>query len=264
MKALVPSLCLVAGALHADEEEVRDPLDPSPNKTAAELVRCANGHKTLTDIPIVYGHIGGLRSDPETAAKAERGEIILGGDILGTRNYWIVCRTCGLHYEDDYAAWQEDHPRGVFIGDGGTDTPCTPELVKRILSAPLNGFPTDFDNCERTDLACSRWLNDTGVVGDAVYILLRGEDDQVISELEKWLSNKGEIAEDRTRFGPRYRVWKWKSGDRDWSLFLRPMEPAECSVEVVWHKRNTANPDGADHPATAPESKPEENQNPIP
>ena len=245
LRASAIALCFTSVALRGGEVS-QDPFGPPPEKKGAELGQCANGHSTLKDVPIVYGLPG-----PELAAKAAHGDIILGGCIRVPRDHWVVCKSCGLTYDDDFGAWREDHLPKRFAEE--TIPPCTPETLRRVLSKVFQGFPLEIGGTKPTITSCWRWHDARGIVGESAYYETKATEADVIAALKAWLPAKEEI----TFLNPdpakwQSKSWKWHTSGKSFDLSLQSHDQGDLAVCFEWHDQQNADPAGADKPATKP------------
>ena len=238
MKIAAPLLFLVMGAICAQQ---RNPFAVPLEKKAAELTQCANGHKTLKDIPVVYGHVGGLMSSPELAAKAERGEILFGGCVMGGRDHWVACETCGLLYDDEYDAWLEAHPPRPMSPEGKNNPPCSLEIFQRTLSNEILGIALKVAGDKPSFLSCSRWHEVSGIVGEQAFAISKAKDSVVVQQLNSWLREKdGPKQPTADRPEADGRTWEWESKDKVFVVNLSSSGPNESSIRVEWHRKKAA------------------------
>jgi hypothetical protein len=239
MKKCVIILCLAVCVLHAEEAQ-RDPFAPAM-KTAAELIQCANGHKTLREVPVVYGHVGGLKSDPVIAAKAERGNIVFGGCIVGGRDHLVVCKTCGLSYDDFYAAWEESIPSDPYAPDSKKNPPCTAETIRQKFSKELMDVTLDVAGVDSSFPYCTRWLDASGTVGEQIQISTEARTTEVQKKLEAWMHKRGALENPIFDHSDSVkRNWKWTNGGKSFEVNIDATVKGGTEVRLEWHneKRN--------------------------
>lgn len=226
----------------ADRE--RDPFGPPPKKTAIDLVQCLNGHKTLKDVQIFYGL--GAGNSPEVAAKVERGEAILGGCIPG-RDHWVICRTCGLRFDDDFDSWRDDRS-------------CSIDDLRLLRSPVLQGLPiADADEAPRIEYF--RWYGREALQGERVSFWTKGEEEGIVSTLARWVPRTVQIVAPKRQSGDRtLKSWKWVTKGKSFELNYLTIfgTKLESHLEIEWHGLAEA---GTGQPATRPESKSEGNDN---
>jgi len=234
MKACVPILCLAICVLYAEETQ-GNPY-ATATKKAAELIQCANKHKTLRDVPIVYGHVGGLRSNPETAAKVDRGEIILGGCIVGGRDHLVVCATCGLSYDDSYEAWQESFPSESSAPENKMNPPCTAATIQQKLSKELKDITLDVAGSKSSFPSYSRWINASGIVGEQVLVLTETRTQEVQTKLEEWVRKMGAPRNADTGVSDTTKGrWEWMAGGKSFDVSLSASENEGSYIRLEWH-----------------------------
>jgi len=222
-------------------DQQRDPFAGPLEKKAAELALCANGHKALKDIPVVYGHVGGLMSSPEVAAKAKRGEILFGGCLLGGRDHWVVCQTCGLRYDDEYAAWLETYPPRTVSPDGKDNVLCSLDTFQRILSNEILGIALKVAGDNPSLLSCSRWHEASEIVGEQAFVISKAKDSAVVQQLNSWFREKGGPKQPTVdRAEADGRTWIWESKDKVFVVNLSSSEPNGSSVSAEWHRNKKA------------------------
>ncbi len=212
-------------------------------KTAAELIQCANGHKTLRDVPVVYGHVGGFKSDPKIAAKAERGEIVFGGCIVGGQDHLVVCRTCGLSYEDYHEAWAETFPSDPYAPDGRKNPSCTAGTLREKFSKELRDLALDVVGAEPSFPMCERWLDANGIVGELVGISTGARSTEILTKLEAWMRNRGAPKNsDVDTSDPVKRRWEWTYGGKSFVVDLDATDKGRSEIRLEWHikKREAA------------------------
>ena len=256
MKVIIPVLFLVAGMIRADDTK-RDPFGPPPEKTAEELAKCVRGHKTLRDVPIVYGLIGGQTGSSDTAKKAKNGDVILGGCFHGPRTHWVVCSTCGLRFDDEYLAWMDAHPRDSLAQESKKNPKCTLETIRRVLSKELQRFTLEVAGADPSFLSCSRWHDSSGIVGEKVLVDAEVNNSKVLATLEACLRTMG--APEHPIVNPSDatdRTWKWTIGGKSYVATLIASGEDESFMSLEWHPETTAaEQDGGGQPATRSESK---------
>lgn len=245
MKNCVSILCLAACVLHAEEAQ-HDPFAPAM-KTAAELIQCVNGHKTLRDVPVVYGHVGGLKSDPVIAAKAQRGEIVFGGCVAVGQDHLVICKTCGLSYADFHAAWEETFPPDPYSPDSNKNPSCTAETIRQKFSKELNEIAIDVAGARSSFRSCTRWLDASGIVGEQVWILTEAKTTEVQTKLETWMANRG--APKNPAFDNPDRVnrrWEWTNGGKSFVVDMAASDKGGSDIRFEWRieKREAAPSDG--------------------
>ena len=256
MKALIIIFSIACGSLHGD-----DPFSFAPDKHAADLGHCANGHKTLKDVPIVYGHVGGLMSSPEVAAQVKRGEVIPGGCIAGPRDHWVVCTTCRLRYDDEYSAWIEDHSPRPFEPQGERNPPCNSKTVRKVISKHLQTFPLEFGGEKPYLISCSRLIADDGLVGEAIDLWMKGKDQKIVPTLEGWLSKKAGDTSKPDESYPKTKIWEWATNEGAFRLSVRGLGEEDVWVVVEWHgPGKTTGLNGDAHRPDAKQSPPKTNQ----
>jgi hypothetical protein len=118
---------------------------PFKHPIAAHLIACPDGHKALVDVPIVWGLVGPLFKKPadyddEDRAlmlKAERGEIVLGGDCLpeDPPKTQVACRQCGFRYVT--MDLPLDYPKNTYWSKSGKK----PEEFRIKFSETLLSLP---------------------------------------------------------------------------------------------------------------------------
>lgn len=235
LKIVISILCLMTGTIRAGEAE-RDPFGPPPEKTAAELVECIRGHKTIIDVPIVYGLIGGQTGSSETEDKAKNGDVILGGCIVGSRKHWVVCTTCGLRYDDEYNAWVDSYPRYELAPESERNPQCTIETIRLVLSKELQHITLDLAGTKPSFLSCSRWYDPSGIVGERVLVETMLKKTEFLIKFEAWLRSIGapeKLALDplKTEFG----TLEWKLKSRSFSVTQNASDKG-FFVRIEWHK----------------------------
>ena len=214
------------------------PVDPfaepaPPGKKAAELVTCANGHKTIRDVPVIYG-----RPDEEMAEKARKGEIVLGGCNVGEAATRVVCATCRLEYDDRYSAWSEP----PHWGNADKKTMPTPERIPN--------FPQVIGSVLPKEVVLLRWLNRDGLQGEALWFLTTAKASAVVKALSEWAppAQKAEITKAVglasgevlwTKSGVNYRI-DCRKGNAASSEFI---------LTIEWHKAEDSDPKNPDQTA---------------
>lgn len=240
MKITVPLLFLVVGVVFAQE---RDPFAGPLEKKASELTQCAKGHKILKDIPVVYGHVGGLMSSPEVRGKAERGEIIFGGCVVGGREHWAACETCGSLYDDEYDSWLESHPPRPMSPDGKSNPPCSLNTFQRTLSNEILGIALKVAGDKPSHLSCSRWQEASVIVGEEAVVISKTNESEIVQQLHTWIKEKGGPKQPASEHPDADdKTWKWESKDKLFVVKLSPSGPNEFFITVDWHRKTTAQP----------------------
>jgi hypothetical protein len=239
MKTCVPILCLAVCVLYAEEAQC-DPCAPAM-KTAAELIQCANGHKTLRNVPVVYGHVGGLKNDPVIAAKAERGDIVFGGCMAGGQDHLVVCKTCRLSYVDFYEAWEESFPPDPYAPDSKKNPPCMAETIRQKFSKELMDVTLDVAGADSSFPSCTRWLDASGTVGEQIQISTEARTTEFQTKLETWMRKRGATENpiiDHSDSGKRR--WEWTNGGKSFEVNIDATVKGGSEVRLEWHneKRN--------------------------
>lgn len=209
-------------------------------QNARDLLRCAHGHETLRDVPILYGHVGGLRSSPEIAAQADRGEIAFGGCLWGDRDHWTVCETCGLVYDNEFSSWRDE---GF----------ANPWDLRWRLSPRLRRFPislfTGSQNPEFRYLSVDRWFSSKGLEGERLQFWTDEPEETIVLALQKWVPASITIAAPVIAKGDRdAESWEWELDGASFKLSYLKVDgqSPESSLKVEWHRNNASAVEGAD------------------
>ncbi len=224
MKTIVPILCLCAAVLMA-QDQLADPFGSPPNKLkrAVDLEKCVNGHKTLKDVEIAYGR--GAGNDPEVAKKLERGDAILGGCIPDSREHWVMCRTCGLRFDDTFDSWRDERW-------------CSEDELRLMRSPLLQGFPiAGADASER--IVYLRWFSREALSGESVSFWTTAAEKDIIAALRKWVPKEVKIKAPKQQSEDRSRnSWKWQADGNSFELnYLKVFEPKpETHLQIEWHR----------------------------
>ena len=230
------------------QDDFRVPKRDEAFLKATQLATCFHGHKTLKDVPIVYG-----RPTPEAFEKVRAGDLILGGSFVRERPHWVVCDTCRLRYEDNRKAWFE------------TKEQCTEKTARKILTDMASDFPVRFGDQEPKEIRCGRWLGDKQIAGAFIALWTDANEKDIVVGLNHWAPNTVRIeAPKPDGSGRALKEFNWNIGGIDFELrLLRVFERDESHVHLEWRRnKKAAEQDGAEQPATAPESKPEGNSKP--
>lgn len=218
-------------------------------KAAAQLGTCVNGHKTLRDVPILYGYP--TRSSKE---RAQNGEIILGGCNEGERKHWVICSRCELRYDDKFAAWRKNYGY------------CRAEKARKLLSAAIRNYPLGIHGDLDPSIHVIRWLDKDGVEGEAVDYETKAAVSDIVAEYSRWLPRSIKFsAPTPDASGRPLNEWKWQADGMEFELrFLRVLAEQESCMHLEWHRQKSAEQPGAGQPATKPADKPTVKDQPSP
>jgi hypothetical protein len=234
MKNIITILCLLAVARSAGAEE--DPFAVK-SKNLVDLVQCANGHKTLHDVKMIYGH--GAGRDPETAAKIDRGEAMHGG-CMGGPDHLVFCKTCGLYYDDNFDSWRDDRHCSVY------------EL--RLIRSPfLQGFPIAHA-IEAEGIEYIRWYGREALQGEWLSFWTTGEDKDIVAALTRWAPDTVKIvAPDPQSDNDKSRnSWEWIADGKCFELDYEKAfgKKSESFLQIKWHPiAEQAAPSDGDKPS---------------
>jgi len=235
MKIIIPILLLMAGMVGAEEVQ-RDPFGPPPEKKAVELARCSKSHRTLKDVPILYGHVGGVMSSPGIAEKVNRGDVFLGGCILGGRDHWVVCTTCEMRFDDEYAAWVDSYPRDEMAPESKRNPKCTPDTVRLVLSKDLQQITLGLAGEMPSFLSCARWYGSGVVVGERVLLKATRSKAEFLANFTEWLRHIGAPENlDLGVLNQDFRELEWKSKGKAFAVSRSGLDKDEYFVDIAWH-----------------------------
>jgi hypothetical protein len=180
-------------------------------------------------------------SSPVIAAKAENGDVVFAGCIVGPRQHWTVCSTCGLRFDDQYIAWEDSYPRDLFAPESKMNPSCTSDTIRRVLSKELQLITFEVIGAKPFLLSCSRWYGSSGIVGESVCVSTKMKGTDVLTKLEVWLRDMGAPA--KANLDPadaKDRTWKWAVGGKSFVVNLNATSEDTSYISLEWHKENIA------------------------
>ena len=217
------------------EEVARNPFGPPPEKKAVELIECIRGHKTLRDVPIIYGRLGDEAA--EIAEKAKSGDVIMGGCFGGSREHWVVCETCGLRFDDEHAAWLDAYPRDELAPVSKRNPQCSLETIRLVLSKELNHFTLELADAKPMFLSCSRWYDSTGIVGERILVQTTLRKTEILVKFEAWLRYiDAPESLDLEILDKDFRTLEWKLKGKSFAAKQNASGKDGFFVEIEWHK----------------------------
>lgn len=191
--------------LQKEIERLRELMSftPGSNAVAAQVKACPDGHKSLKDVPILYGTPSfepKNRKASETAvARFEYwpGGCVVGPDSLTNR---VTCTTCGLGLNAEYGSWSAYRQ--------------SPSQFSRTFSAPILSFPIPGTNSLFSGPNYHQTIRKGGVQHESLDFTSREKKGELVKRVDDWFRKQGlnptKYVQSNRVSGPTTELVKWE------------------------------------------------------
>ena len=192
-------------SLQKEIERLRELMSftPGSNAVAAQVKACPDGHKTLKDVPILYGTPSFEPKDRKASETAvARFEYWPGGCVSGSDfpTNRVTCTTCGFGLDAEYGAWSGYRQ--------------APTQFSRPFSAPILSFPIPGTNSLISGPTYHQTIRKGGVQLEGLDYTSREQKGEIVKRVDDWFRKQGlnpsKYVQSNRVSGPTTELVKWE------------------------------------------------------